>query len=159
MSENSRYQQHINCVNLSSRPKFNLTRFCHFVILSFSNFVNTWAGQKYQIAYRVMCQNSWHYYTYTRRRLAMRSEPSRFLETGKVYKRAPSLGKRFHVSEGDKLPHTNSQHLEDGKVVEHVPRGTRIDHNCLRVNFVTNMVRSRNGECSAVELIVVGGQV
>jgi hypothetical protein len=49
--------------------------------------------------------------------------------------------------------------LETEKVVEHVPRGTRIDHNCLRVNFVTNVVRSCNGGCSAVELIAVGGRV
>jgi hypothetical protein len=39
----------------------------------------------------------------------MRSEPSRFLEAEKVYKRAPTLGKRFHISKGDKLPHTDSQ--------------------------------------------------
>jgi hypothetical protein len=38
-------------------------------------------------------------------------------------------------------------------------RGTRIDHNCLRVNFVTNVVRSCNGGCSAFDVIVGGGQV
>jgi hypothetical protein len=43
-------------------------------ILSFCHFVNTWTGQKHQIAYRVMCQNSWQYHTYTRRRLPMWSE-------------------------------------------------------------------------------------
>jgi hypothetical protein len=34
---------------------------------------------------------------------------------------------------------------EDGQIVEHVPRGSRIDHNCLRVEIVTNVVRGHNG--------------
>jgi hypothetical protein len=35
--------------------------------------------------------------------------------------------------------------VEDGQIVEHVPRGTGIDHNCLRVEFVTSRVRGHNG--------------
>jgi hypothetical protein len=35
--------------------------------------------------------------------------------------------------------------VEDGQIVDHVPRDTVIDHNCLRVEFVTNMVRGHNG--------------
>jgi hypothetical protein len=34
---------------------------------------------------------------------------------------------------------------EDGQIVEHVPRGTGIDHNCQRVEFVINMTRGHNG--------------
>jgi hypothetical protein len=30
--------------------------------------------------------------------------------------------------------------MEDGQILEHVPRGTGIDYNCLRVEFNTNMV-------------------
>jgi hypothetical protein len=45
--------------------------------------------------------------------------------------------------------------VEDGQIVEHVPRGTGIDHNYLRVEFVTNMVRDRNGCSGAVELVVI----
>jgi hypothetical protein len=33
----------------------------------------------------------------------------------------------------------------DGQIEEHVPRGTGIDHNCLRVEFVISMVRGHNG--------------
>jgi hypothetical protein len=32
----------------------------------------------------------------------------------------------------------------NGQIVEYVPRGIGIDHNCLRVEFVTNMVRGHN---------------
>jgi hypothetical protein len=35
--------------------------------------------------------------------------------------------------------------VEDGQIEEHVPRSTEIDHTCLRVEFVTNMVRGHNG--------------
>jgi hypothetical protein len=45
--------------------------------------------------------------------------------------------------------------VEDGQIVEHLPRGTGIDHNCLRVKFVTNMVRGHNGWSGAVELVVL----
>jgi hypothetical protein len=65
-----------------------------YQILSLLHFVNTWTGQKYQTTYRVMRQNSWQYHTYKRRRLPIKSEPSRFSETEKVYKRALRLGKR-----------------------------------------------------------------
>jgi hypothetical protein len=55
-----------------------------YQILSFFHFVSTWRGQKYQITYRVMRQNSCQHHTYTRRRLPMKSEPSRFSESEKV---------------------------------------------------------------------------
>jgi hypothetical protein len=58
----------------------------------------------------ILCSQNSH--TYTRRRLPMRSEPSRFSETEKVYKRPPSLGKRFYISKGVKLAHTNYQQSE-----------------------------------------------
>jgi hypothetical protein len=45
--------------------------------------------------------------------------------------------------------------VEDGQIVEHVPRGTGIDHNCLRVVFVTNMVRGHDSRSGADELVVV----
>jgi hypothetical protein len=35
--------------------------------------------------------------------------------------------------------------VEDEQIVEHVPRGTGIDRNCLRVEFITNMVCGHNG--------------
>jgi hypothetical protein len=34
--------------------------------------------------------------------------------------------------------------LKDGQIVENVLCGTGIDHNCLRMEFVTNMVRGYN---------------
>jgi hypothetical protein len=55
-----------------------------YQIFSFFHFVNTWTGQKYQITYRIRRQSSWQYHTFTRRRMPMKSEPSRFSETEKV---------------------------------------------------------------------------
>jgi hypothetical protein len=49
--------------------------------------------------------------------------------------------------------------LEDANIVEHVLRGTRISHNCLRVESFTSMVRSRYGGSGAVDLIVLRGNV
>jgi hypothetical protein len=87
-----------------------------------------------------MRQNSWQYHTYTRRRLLMKSEPSRFSETEKVYMRAPSLGNRFYISKGYKLSHTNFQQkqLAKGALVR------RCQSNSMRNAFTISAE-----ECSA----------
>jgi hypothetical protein len=51
-----------------------------------------------------------------------------------------TVGCRF-VAQLDSRGCDRLEFVEDGQIVEHVPRGTGIDHNCLRVEFVTNMVR------------------
>jgi hypothetical protein len=38
--------------------------------------------------------------------------------------------------------------VEDGQIAEHVPCGTGIEHNCLRVEFDTNMVPGHNAEAA-----------
>jgi hypothetical protein len=55
-----------------------------------------------------------------------------------------TVGSRV-VAQLDSRGFDRLEFVEDGQIVEHAPRGTGIDRNCLRVEFVTNMVRGHNG--------------